>query len=94
MQEMTHKNTQATTVLLASLCRDEYNKVSGLDKDKKYGICHNPTKILAEWTPILVHKASDGYVSVLDNLLRVPSFDELIRSFPKIDIHPWLRILQ
>jgi hypothetical protein len=30
MQEMIHKNTQATTVLLASLCRDEYNKVSGL----------------------------------------------------------------
>jgi hypothetical protein len=31
MQEMIHKNAQATTVLLASLCRDEYNKVSGLD---------------------------------------------------------------
>ena len=26
-----HKNAQATTVLLASLYRDEYNKVSGLD---------------------------------------------------------------
>jgi hypothetical protein len=30
-QEMIHKNTQATNVLLASLCRDGYNKVSGLD---------------------------------------------------------------
>jgi hypothetical protein len=30
-QEMIHKNVQATTVLLASLCREEYNKVSGLD---------------------------------------------------------------
>jgi flagellar basal body-associated protein FliL len=30
-----HKNAQATTVLLASLCRDEYNKVSGLDNDKQ-----------------------------------------------------------
>jgi hypothetical protein len=30
-----HKNAQATTVLLASLCRDEYNKVSGLDKAKQ-----------------------------------------------------------
>jgi hypothetical protein len=34
-QEMIHKNTQATTVLLASLCRDEYNKVNGLDNAKK-----------------------------------------------------------
>jgi hypothetical protein len=29
------KNVQATTVLLASLCRDEYNKVSGLDNAKQ-----------------------------------------------------------
>jgi hypothetical protein len=29
-----HKNAQGTTVLLASLCRDEYNKVSGLDNAK------------------------------------------------------------
>jgi hypothetical protein len=29
------KNAQATTVLLASLCRDEYNKVSGLDNAKE-----------------------------------------------------------
>jgi hypothetical protein len=34
MQEMIHKNTQATIVLLVSLCRDEYNKVSGLDNAK------------------------------------------------------------
>jgi hypothetical protein len=34
-QEMIHKNTKATTVLLASLCWDEYNKVSGLDNAKK-----------------------------------------------------------
>jgi hypothetical protein len=32
---MIHENTQATTVLLASLCRDEYNKVSGLDNAKE-----------------------------------------------------------
>jgi hypothetical protein len=30
-----HKNAQATIVLLASLCRDEYNKVSGLDNAKQ-----------------------------------------------------------
>jgi hypothetical protein len=31
INEQIHKNAQATTVLLASLCRDEYHKVSGLD---------------------------------------------------------------
>jgi hypothetical protein len=30
-----HMNAQATTVLLASICRDEYNKVSGLDNAKQ-----------------------------------------------------------
>jgi hypothetical protein len=35
INEQIHKNAQATTVLLASLCRDGYNKVSGLDKAKK-----------------------------------------------------------
>jgi hypothetical protein len=34
-QEMIHKNTQATIVHLSSLCRDEYNKVSGLDSAKE-----------------------------------------------------------
>ncbi|OIF94864.1 hypothetical protein A7M93_19575 [Acinetobacter baumannii] len=31
INEQIHKNAQATIVLLASFCRDEYNKVSGLD---------------------------------------------------------------
>jgi hypothetical protein len=35
IDEQIHKNAQATTVLLASLCRDEYNKVSGLDNTKQ-----------------------------------------------------------
>jgi hypothetical protein len=35
INEKIHKNAQATTVLLASLCRDEYNKVSGLDNAKQ-----------------------------------------------------------
>jgi hypothetical protein len=34
INEQIHKNAQATTVLLASLCRDEYNKLSGLDNAK------------------------------------------------------------
>jgi hypothetical protein len=35
INELIHKNAQATTILLASLCRDEYNKVSGLDNAKQ-----------------------------------------------------------
>jgi hypothetical protein len=35
INEQIHKNAQATTVLQASLCRDEYNKVSGLDNAKQ-----------------------------------------------------------
>jgi hypothetical protein len=35
INEQIHKNAQATTVLLASLCRDEYNKVSGLHNAKQ-----------------------------------------------------------
>jgi hypothetical protein len=35
INEQIHKNAQATTVLLASLCRDEYNKVSVLDNAKQ-----------------------------------------------------------
>jgi hypothetical protein len=35
INEQIHKNAQATTVLLASLWRDEYNKVSGLDNVKQ-----------------------------------------------------------
>jgi hypothetical protein len=35
INEQMHKNAQGTIVLLASLCRDEYNKVSGLDNGKQ-----------------------------------------------------------
>jgi hypothetical protein len=35
INEQIHKNAQATTVVLASLCRDECNKVSGLDNAKQ-----------------------------------------------------------
>jgi hypothetical protein len=35
INEQIHKNAQATMILLASLCRDEYNKVSGLDNAKQ-----------------------------------------------------------
>jgi hypothetical protein len=35
INEQIHKNVQATTVLLVSLCRDEYNKASALDNAKQ-----------------------------------------------------------
>jgi hypothetical protein len=35
INEQIHKNAQATSVLLAYLCRDEYNKVSVLDNAKQ-----------------------------------------------------------
>jgi hypothetical protein len=35
INEQIHKNAQATTILLTSLCRDEYNKVGGLDNAKQ-----------------------------------------------------------
>jgi hypothetical protein len=43
--------------------------------------CHNATKLSGPpRTPILALKALDGYVSESDNLLGVPSFDELVHS--------------
>jgi hypothetical protein len=56
--------------------------------------CHNPTNLSSPYTPILALKTSDGYVSVPDNIHMMLSFYELVYSFPKIDIQPWLRILQ
>jgi hypothetical protein len=40
INEQIHKSAQATTVLLASLCRDEYNKVIGLDNAKQIWDTH------------------------------------------------------
>jgi hypothetical protein len=40
--------------------------------------CHNPTKLSGPRTLIFALKASDGYVTVQDILLGVPSFDELV----------------
>jgi hypothetical protein len=34
VEEIVHYNSQATMVLLASLCREEYNKVNGLESAK------------------------------------------------------------
>jgi hypothetical protein len=35
--QIRHFNSQATSILLASLCREEYNKVQGLKMPKKFG---------------------------------------------------------
>jgi hypothetical protein len=56
INEQIHKNAQATTVLLASLCRDEYHKVSGLDNAKQIWdtlkISHdgNDVTMLTRWS--------------------------------------------
>jgi hypothetical protein len=36
--QIRHFNSQATSILLASLCREEYNKVQGLKIPKKFGM--------------------------------------------------------
>jgi hypothetical protein len=36
--QIRHFNSQATSILLASLCQEEYNKVQGLKKPKKFGM--------------------------------------------------------
>jgi hypothetical protein len=36
--QIRHFNSQATYILLASLCREEYNKVQGLKMPKKFGM--------------------------------------------------------
>jgi hypothetical protein len=40
--QIRHFNSQATSVLLASLCREEYNKVQGLKSAKKFGTSSKP----------------------------------------------------
>jgi hypothetical protein len=58
INEQIYKNAQATTVLLASLCRDEYNKVSGLDNAKQIWdtlkISHegNDTTMITKMEPV------------------------------------------
>jgi hypothetical protein len=39
-----------------------------------------PNQVIGPRTPILALKALDGYASESDNLLGVPSFDELVHS--------------
>jgi hypothetical protein len=64
ISEKIPKNAQATIVLLASLCRDEYNKVSGLDNAKQIWdtlkISHegNDATMITKWN---WWKASKGY---------------------------------
>jgi hypothetical protein len=36
--QIRHFNSQATSILLTSLCREEYNKVQGLKVPKQFGM--------------------------------------------------------
>jgi hypothetical protein len=40
--QIRHLNSQATSILLASLCREEYNKVQGLKMPKRFGTSSKP----------------------------------------------------
>jgi hypothetical protein len=37
--QIRHFDSQATTILLASICREEYNKVQGIKILKRSGTC-------------------------------------------------------
>jgi hypothetical protein len=41
--QIRHFNSQATSILLASLCREEYNKVQGLKMPKRFGTSSKPS---------------------------------------------------
>jgi hypothetical protein len=68
--QIRHFNSQATTILLASLCREEYNKVQGLKTAKEIwdilvGTCSqsqgDPTRVNSDVNRVL---ALDGNSSV------------------------------
>jgi hypothetical protein len=40
--QIRHLNSQARSILLASLCREEYNKVQGLKTPKRFGTFSRP----------------------------------------------------
>jgi hypothetical protein len=42
--QIRHFNSQATSILLASLCREQYNKVQGLKNAKEFGTSSKPHK--------------------------------------------------
>jgi hypothetical protein len=74
INEQIHKNAQATLVLLASLCRDEYNKVSGLDNAKQIWdtlkISHegNDTTMITSSTRLEAMEAQDGRTTTSSDL--------------------------
>jgi hypothetical protein len=49
VSQIPHFNSQATTILLASLCREEYNKVQGLKSAKEFW---DILKIAHEWDEV------------------------------------------
>jgi hypothetical protein len=53
--QIRHFNSQATTILLASLCREEYNKVQGLKSAKEIW---DVLKIAHEGDEVTLHDGS------------------------------------
>jgi hypothetical protein len=58
--QISHFNSQDTTILLASLCREEYNKVQGLKCSKEIWDVHKTTHEGDEVTKITKHKTIEG----------------------------------
>jgi hypothetical protein len=58
--QIRHFNSQATTILLASLCREEYNKVQGLKSAKEIWDVLNTAHKGDEVTKITKHKTIEG----------------------------------
>jgi hypothetical protein len=45
VEQIVHHNSQATTILLASLCREEYDKVNDLESTDSLSTAHKGDKI-------------------------------------------------
>jgi hypothetical protein len=58
--QIRHFNSQATTILLASLCREEYNKLQGLKSSKEIWDVHKTTHEGDEVTKITKRKTIEG----------------------------------
>jgi hypothetical protein len=58
--QIRHFNSQATSILLASMCREEYNKVQGLKSVKEILDILNTTQEGDEVTKITKHETIEG----------------------------------
>jgi hypothetical protein len=73
-----HFNSQATTILLASLCREEYNKVQGLKSAKEiWDVCHTRVwkvnRMRTMYVPVRTHVHSDYIIGHHHTMLELNS---------------------